>query len=106
MLLSFSFSLGSTHIDFNEVVTLHFDGGSGPIIKQIPANNSGLTIMTITATTASGRPYNTPIEFSGDEAASFSLTNGGVCPCELVAGGTDLVPGDHIGRLTFEATVP
>jgi hypothetical protein len=92
-------------VSADDIVTLLFDGGNGPIVKTISDTNAGATITTITATTQSGTPYLTPITITGDEAASFAFTNGGVCPCDLVVGATDLPLGSHIGIWTFTAPI-
>ena len=91
-----------------DTVTLFFDGSpNGPIaLSNIPTDNDGDLICTITAETGSGAPYAKPISFSGPEAHKFSLTNGGVPPCDLVVGGTDLEPGVHSGTWTFLAPEP
>jgi hypothetical protein len=90
-------------ISADDIVTLFFDGGSGPIIKTLPNNNNGAVITDITAVTGSGTPYLTPITIGGTDAGLFELTNGGVCPCELIVGPIDLAIGSHIGIWTFTA---
>jgi hypothetical protein len=43
---------------------------------------------------------------SGTDAAKFALTNGGVCPCDLLIGSADLPAGTNTGTLRFTAPAP
>jgi hypothetical protein len=98
-----SFNLG---VSGDNIVTLFFDGGAGPIVKDLPNNNNGAVITEITAVSSSEDPYLFPITISGTDAALFELTNGGVCPCELIVGPVDLALGSHVGIWTFTAPPP
>jgi len=90
-----------------DTVTLLFDGAPGPIVKTgIPQDNDNDKVCTITAVTSSGAPYTQPITMSGTDAAKFALTNGGVCPCDLLIGSADLPAGTNTGTLRFTAPAP
>jgi len=95
-------------VTVNDTVTLYFNGDpDGPInMTAVPTDNSGTVVANITAITATGTPYTHPITMTGTDANKFSLTNGGVPPCNLVIGATDLTEGVHTGSLTFKAPKP
>ena len=106
---SFVVNVGFTlEVAVSDTVILYFDGDpDGPInMGGIPIDNDGVKICTITAVTGSGAPYMQPITVTGDEANKFTLTNGGVCPCDLVIGAADLAAGVHAGTWTFRAPAP
>jgi hypothetical protein len=97
----------SVQVVVTDTVTLLFDGGPGPITKTgIPQDNDNDKVCTITAVTSSGAPYTQPITMSGTDAAKFALTNGGVCPCDLLIGPADLPAGTNTGTLRFTAPAP
>jgi len=97
----------SVQVVVTDTVTLLFDGGPGPIVKTgLPQDNDNDKVCTITAVTSSGAPYTMPITMSGTDAAKFALTNGGVCPCDLLIGSADLPAGTNTGTLRLTAPAP
>jgi hypothetical protein len=95
-------------VTVNDTVTLYFNGDpDGPIsMVDLPADNAGTVVSTITAVTATGTPYTQAITMTGEDANKFRLTNGGIPPCDLVIATPDLPEGTHTGSLTFKAPKP
>jgi hypothetical protein len=76
-------------------------GGVSTANLAIGAQNAGALIGAITVTTSppSG-PQNYTITLSGADAADFAVSNGGVQPCNLIVGPSDLAAGSYAITLT------
>jgi hypothetical protein len=58
---------------------------SGTIFVDEPGANAGDVIAAVTVTTVPpGQPPNTPVIIGGSKASLFSITNGGMPPCNLI----------------------
>lgn len=68
------------------------------IIFDIPAPNAGKVIGEVTVRTKNGKPYLTPLQLQGPNAADVALDNGGVAPCNLVIGPNGL-DGDFVVQI-------
>jgi hypothetical protein len=63
--------------------------------------NANAVVGAITViTTAPSGPYNGSLKLTGPDAASFTLSNGGLYPCNLVVGATSIVAGNYNIDLT------
>jgi hypothetical protein len=70
---------------------------------NMSAANAGDVVGAVTVTTnpPGGSPSN-PILIGGPDAGKFALTNGGVIPCNLVVGASNLPSGDY--QITLSST--
>ena len=73
---------------------------SGTSLANLGAQNAGAVIGAITTTTVpSGNTQNTAVTLGGTDAAKFSITNGGIIPCNLIAA-VDIPAGSYSISLT------
>lgn len=68
---------------------------SGSSLSNLGAQNAGAVIGAITITGT----QTTPIVIGGTDAALFSVTNGGIVPCNLIAA-VDIPAGSYSITLT------
>lgn len=78
-----------------------------PAILSVALSNTTSTgvpgsIVGAISLTWNGTPgtYSTPLVLGGADAAKFALSNGGVVPCNLVVGSTNLAQGSYAITLT------
>ena len=70
-----------------------------------PAENANTRVGDVTITTdPPDQQLATPVVLQGDAAGKFALTNGGIAPCELTVGATDLPAGDYDITLSITPT--
>jgi chitodextrinase len=62
--------------------------------------NANKVVGVVSVTTANGQPYPGTLILGGTDAAKFALTNGGLLPCNLVVGPTDIPLGTYSINLT------
>lgn len=75
---------------------------SGTNLANLGAQNQGAVIAAITTTTSpAGNSQNTPIVLGGTDAAKFSVSNGGMLPCNLIAA-VDIPAGSY--NITLSCT--
>ena len=75
---------------------------SSTTVNTTGPNNAGAVVGAVAVTTnPAGGSYSGAITLGGANAASFALTHGGVLPCNLVVGATNLAAGSY--NLTLSA---
>jgi hypothetical protein len=62
--------------------------------------NANTVVGAISVTTADGRPYPGQIILGGADASKFVISNGGLLPCNLVVGSSDVAAGTYNITLT------
>jgi hypothetical protein len=62
--------------------------------------NANIVVGAISVTTADGRPYPGQIILGGADASKFVISNGGLLPCNLVVGSSDIAAGTYNITLT------
>jgi hypothetical protein len=62
--------------------------------------NANFVVGAISVTTADGRPYPGQVILGGADASKFVISNGGLLPCNLVVGSSDIAAGSYNITLT------
>lgn len=76
---------------------------SGTTVATLGPANAGTLVGAVTVTTnPPGGTYAGIVTLGGANAAQFALTNGGVIPCNLVVGGSNIAAGSY--QITLSAT--
>ena len=60
----------------------------------LPASNAGSLVANITVA-ATGGTYAGTLSLSGTDAGKFALSNGGVYPCNLLVGASNIAAGTY-----------
>ena len=60
----------------------------------LPATNAGALVANITVA-ATGGTYAGTLSLSGTDASKFALSNGGVYPCNLLVGASNIAAGTY-----------
>lgn len=97
MPVSFTFTFT---VDAPDVQAITLNGAKDAVLVTLPAVNATLRAATIAAQTYSGTPYTKPLVLGGADASKFTLSRGGVLPCDLMVGATSLVSGTYALSLT------
>ena len=97
MPVSFTFTIT---VDAPDVQAMTLNGARDAVVLTLPSVNAMLRAATVAVQTYSGTPYTKPLVLGGADAAKFSLSHGGVLPCDLMVGATSVVSGTYALSLT------
>lgn len=83
-----------------DVVQILLNGSAEGTSVELPATNAGAFVADVTVVTHSGKPYTKALTLSGIDATKFTLTNGGVAPCDMNVGPASIGTGSYSIKIT------
>jgi hypothetical protein len=90
----------TVHTPAAQVESILLNGSTGPVTVELEEANAGALIAHVTVTTKNDKPYTDPLTLGGIDGAWFTLSNGGVAPCELTVGAGDITADEYQITLT------
>lgn len=90
----------TVHTPAAQVEAILLNGSTGPVSIELPESNAGEHVADVTVQTKNDKPYTDPLTLGGIDGAWFTLSNGGVAPCELRVGAGDVTADEYSITLT------